>query len=196
MGAPGHARNVAPRRRDDGKAALRAASAAAILRDHAHCIERARRLLLDSREHAGGIAVELAAVRRRLADSRAVLERSARASAAVYALQHPPQLVLAEPDAPAEAGAEPACSFAAITELVAEIEQTARRAREPIDDLISQIKRVLASDPDASILIGVLVEGVAQAVRQLVPEVEQLDMLVAAMAMLRDRTLLPEKPGG
>lgn len=194
MDAPEHARTAALLRRTDGATARRIGAAAEIFRDHARCVDQARQLLVASREHSGSIAAELAAVRLRLMESRAVLERSARASAAARTLLHQPQDLAGASDAPSEAAAEPARSFAAITELVAQIEQAASRSREPIDDLIVQVKLMIASEPDAGIAIGVLVEGVAQALRRLVPEAEQLDMLVAAMAMLRDRTLLPDGP--
>jgi hypothetical protein len=53
--------------------------------------------------------------------------------------------------------------------------------------LILQIKVALRSERDPAMLIGVLVEGIAQAIQHLVPSNERLEMLAATIAMLHDR---------
>ncbi|HEY1932212.1 MAG TPA: hypothetical protein VGG99_09395 [Acetobacteraceae bacterium] len=151
----------------------RADKVAAIFDHHGQVVEQARRLVETSRLHSGAIAAEISATRASLAASRALLVRTDRVVAAGRT----------------QTGVNvPGRSFAAVTELVRQIERGTAREVEPINALIAQIKSALRSDTDRGVLIGILMEGAAQAIRQIGQQPERRDMLSAALVTLRERS--------
>ena len=80
-------------------------------------------------------------------------------------------------------------TFAAVDALVARIEQTITRG-DPVDDLIAGIQALVPSGVDPAMLMGVLIEGIAQTLLQRIPEEQCRDFVVALFLLLCQRIKL------
>lgn len=183
-------RDGAPQRaRSDNDSRGFRADSETIFRDHWQRMNEARHLIAASRQHARTIAAQIAAARQGIDSSKAVLARVESTPAAFVALPHAEAVALLPPAEHATGQRQ----FAAVADMAADIERAVADAKQPMDRLIADLKRVLDSKCDQHLVIGVLVEGIAQAIRQLGSRGEQLDVLVAALTMLRDRALAPAR---
>ncbi|HEY1932079.1 MAG TPA: hypothetical protein VGG99_08710 [Acetobacteraceae bacterium] len=75
----------------------------------------------------------------------------------------------------------------AMDAMIGEINHLAGMQPRPLDALIEMVKLAIATDVDAYLLIGSLIEGIGVAIAKRVPPERQRDVAVAAQRLLRDR---------
>ena len=78
-------------------------------------------------------------------------------------------------------------TFAAITELIGHVERTASSEIAVATDLIETIAMALQHNVNPSLLMGILLEGIAQSVLEQLPAAEQRDTAIALCGLLWDR---------
>jgi hypothetical protein len=141
-------------------------------------------LLAEARNRANALREQLASARERLLDSRQLLARIASPPPPV--LPHVAQSGI-EPSEPAGKGDGSGPTFAAVTQLIEQVEQSAARDVDIAHRLIEDIVMAVRTDTDPSLLIGVLLEGIAEAVLELLPAPERRDTGIALCGLLWDR---------
>jgi len=152
---------------------------AGFARRHEAMIDDCWQRLRESRRHVGAADRSVTAARQRLAASRELLSQST-----VVPIGMSPG---GEAVAGDQCGNEPTGNFGVMDELIAEVEQAAARDAAALDSLIAQIKALQNTDTDHHLLIGILLEGIAQAAGRIVPAVEQRDAVVALFSLLTQR---------
>ena len=145
-------------------------------------IAQSMRLVQQARRHALDIRLMLSATQRRVDSSQARLEEGAPAGNLLARA--------AGGDGPSrdEHATKGPRSFQAVDELIARVEGAAACDASRLDDLIERIKALLHSDTDQYLLMGILLEGIVQAIRSAVSPAERRGVLVAALAIMLRRT--------
>lgn len=139
------------------------------------------RRLASARQQLSVSRAQLASARLQLASSRVLLAQIASASGS--ASQHP--------TAPAGApgtnrGAAPRI-FPAVAEMIRQIEEAASSEASGATHLIEAIAIALQGEADPSLMMGVLLEGLAQTVLERLPAAEQRNTAIALAGLLWER---------
>ena len=92
---------------------------------------------------------------------------------------------------PASALLGTARQFGAVDEIIAQVEQLARRG-DPLNALAGDIKMLVTSEMNPGMLMGVLLEGIVQTLLQRMPAQERRGWLVALLQMFCVRLDLPD----
>ncbi len=146
--------------------------------------ERAQSLTTQARGSTDELAQQLALARQRLADSKIVLARAMCVSVLPYHGAANPAAEPLEAEAAMDGGHR---TFAAVTELIEQIEDAASRdaglAARLIEDIILAIQVVA----EPSLLMGILLEGMAETVLERLSEEERRETAIALCTLLWDR---------
>jgi len=145
-------------------------------------IAQSRRLVQQTQRHSLDISAIMSAVERRINSSNALLLVTA--PVGEFLLRTP-----GDDRAPCDAHDEAELrSFQAVTELITRVERAAVQDATALDEVIAQIKALLHGDTDQYLLIGILLEGIAQAIGRSLPSTERRDALAAVLAIILSRT--------
>lgn len=159
----------------------------AIRADHHVAITTAQQLVAAARERADALSGEISDARERLAESLALLRRST-------AVMTWPLVASIGTDAPVPGGrdadaatATEGRTFAAVTELIEQVERAAAHDVGLSERLIADIKLAIQGETDPSLLMGILLEGIVQTVLERLAVAERRDTIVALCSLLCDR---------
>ena len=150
---------------------------------HLTTVARSQALVADAREKISALAAQVASAKQHVAVTNALLERAT----AMYAVPFQYLVTAAAVDEPEVATEHPPRTFAAVTELIEQVERAALQDVDLAAQLTADIKRAISGETDAALLIAILLEGVAQTVLNRVPSEDQREMLIALCAVLSDR---------
>lgn len=154
-----------------------------MLPDRHATADRAQALVAQTRENTNALVLQIARSRLCLAHSKELLERTANvAGLPFYAAMVAPEA--AAPEARTDGTVR---TFAAVTELIERVEQTAMRDENLAACLIADIKLAICSETEPTLLMGILVEGIVQTLLNRVPREERRDMIVSLCTLLCDR---------
>lgn len=146
--------------------------------------ERSHALVADAWARIRALQLQIASGWHQLAASEQVLKRTATVSAR--------PLYGVAPSSP-QPGDGPATSagtvrtFAAVTDLIQQVERIAQDESETLDRLITDIKATIQGDSEPHMLMGVLMEGIVQTLAQRLPAAERRDTVLALIGLLCDR---------
>ena len=153
---------------------------------HHDLIERSRLLLAAAHDRTGALRQQLVRASSRLSATRQLLARIEAVSALRY-------FAAAPPPPPVRSAAEATRTFAAVTELIQQIEHSAAGDGEAMTRLIGDIKCAIQTESDPWLLMGVLLEGIVQTALERLPAREQQQTRVALLTLLWDR-IKPHRP--
>jgi hypothetical protein len=120
----------------------------------------------------------------RVRDSKALLERATAASGLPYHIFAEAQYIAVEQDANQDGAAR---TFPAISDLIERVERATARDEGLAVQLIEDILLALQNRTNPSLLTGILLEGIAQTVLELLPEDERRNAAIALCGLLWDR---------
>jgi hypothetical protein len=144
---------------------------------------RSQHLVAAAHERIASLKVQLDLARRNVAESRALLARATVASIVPFhgVLPSASEPAPSVPDA--DGGSR---TFAAVTELIAQVEHAARNDDVQTSRLVEEILRAKqAADP--CLLLGILLEGVVHTVLDRIPAAGWQDTAMALCGLLLDR---------
>jgi hypothetical protein len=153
--------------------------------DYAEATARSQHLVAAARDNTKALQVQIATARRSLAVSADLLKRATEMASLSYCTA----IAMTPKDrTPAGSATESAPrTFAAVTELIDQVERAVLKDVDLAATLTANIKNALRGETDAALLIAVLLEGISQTVIQRVPAEEWREMLVALCGVLCNR---------
>lgn len=146
--------------------------------------EQSRKLLAQARDKADALRRQLVLAKQGLSDSRELMARAVSAAGSPFQSASASIELAAEPR-PRTGGM--ARTFAAVTDLIEQVELSATLDVCVAARLTEDIMLAIQSKADPSLLIGVLLEGIAQAVLERLPAAERRDTAIALCGLLWDR---------
>jgi len=140
--------------------------------------------MASSRETVNAIELQLSRARSHLLQSRELLNRVA----ATFTLPIHGELPLVVQVGGSQAKSDDtAPRFAAVTELIEQMNQAVTRDAALTGRLIEELALAIQTMADPFALMGMLLEGVAETVLERLPESERRDTAIALCSMLWDR---------
>ena len=146
--------------------------------------EQSRKLLAQARDKTNALQQQLAGISKGLSDSRRLLALAATVAASPFQQAIATGEDVAEPDARLD-GRGP--TFAAVTELIEQVELSATRDVCLAAQLTEHVTRAIQSKADPLLLIGILLEGIVQTVLQGLPAPERRETAIALCGLMWDR---------
>jgi hypothetical protein len=141
-------------------------------------------LLATSRETAAALQRQLVDARQRLWASKELVARAAALSAVAFHAAIPPTSAA---DRSEVRPADTVQTFAAVTELIAQVERSATHDVQTSARLIEEIMLAIGWVTDPSLVLGMLLEGLVETVLVRFPVPERRDTAIALCSLLWDR---------
>ncbi len=137
-------------------------------------------LIANSRAGIRAGRVQVASAKRRLAASKQLLERMNAATAGSNSIGTAQAM-------PSAAAKPKQRTFAAIADLMEQVDRITRSETDAIDRLASDIRIVIQDSSETYLLVGVLAEGIVQSLVHRLSASEQRTALLALTALIGNR---------
>ena len=154
------------------------------LADYRLTAERSHALVADAWARTRALQLQIASGWQQLAASKQVLKRTTTVSAPPLRGVAPSSQQTSDESA---GTAGTVRTFAAVTELIEQVERVAQGESDAMDRLITDIKATILGDGEPYMLMGVLMEGIVQTLAQRLPASQRRETVLALFGLMCDR---------
>jgi hypothetical protein len=153
------------------------------LEDYRLTAQRSHALVADAWARTRALQLQIASGWHQLAASRQVLKRTTAMADSQLGGMAPSSPQMSDESA-TTAGIR---TFAAVTELIEQVERIAQGESDAMDRLITDIKATILGDGEPYMLMGVLMEGIVQTLAQRLPASQRRETVLALFGLMCDR---------